>query len=909
MMLKLRQIARTSLFAITFTLLTAAAWGQNQNQRGTIRGTVLDAVSGAPLAGTTIIIEGTNLGTATDGEGGFVISNITPGRVTVTARYLGYEVFRQTVTVEADRTITMRIPLHSQGINLQDVVVVAQINNEAESAVLSGQREALVATQAVGAAEMSRKGIGNARAAVAQVSGISRQEGVKNVFVRGLGDRYNATFLNGFPLPSEDPEYKNIALEFFGSDVIQSIGVSKVFGAAAGGDVAGAAIDIRSKELVGSRALSLSLEGGFNGAAVEKGTAFMKQDGVNYLGVSRTGQASAGRFDFPNSLDPRKIDIPLNHGYGASGGRRWLLGEKRNPLSVFVVGSHATDYSFTSEAVRFATAGDNVTQDQRGDKSTIGVSQLVLGNVDLRLDRRHEIAYNFVLVHANDQYVGNYRGVNYEDFQDADDEKSGFTLRQQNNDNLLVTHQLLTKWTLGERWQIDAGAAWNTIRGVEPDRRENKFSLKSSGQYLLTGSNSQKRFFSELRETDLNMRASVGFKLKRGLDFDKSNVTVGWRSRMVDNDFNAQEYDLGAYLEFVDGNAPGLDGLYNDANYRAGEFEMARGHDNSYNVKKHIHTAYVEATHQFTEKLSAALGLGLDAVDLAVDYNVETVAPGSKTIDKPYLLPSLNVRYDLNDRHALRLGASRSYTLPQAKEIAPYQYVNIGFVSEGNANLKPSDNYNADLKWDWYPSSSELVSLGVFYKRIVDPIGRVDIGGSARILSYDNISDRADVAGAEFEMRKNIVNTTTIRQSMRRLSVGVNASYIHSALDFRLTDPVRRTQLEGASPWLLNGDISYNWSSGERALNVAVVAGWFSDRIHTMGTRGFHDTIEQGVVTLSAVSSYRFNKYFTLKVQAGNLLNPTHRLTRGFVTKEGEIALSEYRKGVDVSVGVSFDIW
>ena len=894
---------KTALLALIATIAASAAWAQ----KGTIRGTVLDAVTALPLVGTTILIEGTTTGTATDAEGGFSISNITPGRVTITAQYLGYEVFRETVTVEADKTITMQIPLHASGISLDGVVVIAQINNESESAVLSGQRTALTAIQAVGAAEMSRKGIGNARAAVAQVSGISQQEGVKNVFVRGLGDRYNATFLNGFPLPSEDPEYKNIALEFFGSDIIQTIGVSKVFSAQNNGDVGGAAIDIRSKELLRDRELSLNVDGGINSEAV--GAKNFLRDGVSYFGVSNAGEPTEGRFDFPNRLDPTRVKVPLSHSYGISGGRRWLLGEKQNPLSLFVVGSHGTDYSFTDEAVRFATSGDYVSQDQTGEKSTISTNQLVLGNARLRLNRRHTIEYNLLMIHANRQYVGDYRGINYEDFQSAFDEKTGLTRRQQSNDNLLITHQLMTQIALSDRWRVDLGAAYNTIRGNEPDRRENKFSLAENGQYLLAGSNSQKRFFSRLDQIDLNLRASIGFQLKKGVDFERSNVTLGYRGRMVDNGFKAREYDLSAYLEFISPDDIRLDDLYTDENFQQGRFTMSKGTEESYKVTKKIHTAYLEATHQFGERFSAALALQADYVDMAVDYEVLTVTPGVQTIEKLYWLPSLNLRYDIGEKHALRLGVSKSYTLPQSKEIAPYQYVNIGYVSEGNARLKPSDNYNVDLKWDWYPSSSELVSIGAFYKYITDPIGRVDMGGSARILSYENISKKANVAGLEVEMRGNIINTTTIRQNMRRLSVGLNASYIFSELYFDVTSPNRTTRLEGASPFLVNGDISYNYSSGDRIFNVSLVAGWFSDRIHTLGTRGFNDTIEKGVVTLSAVASYRFNDHFTVKLAGGNLLNPTHRLVRDWVTKPGSIALSEYRKGIDVSLGVSFDLW
>ncbi|MDR2890806.1 MAG: carboxypeptidase-like regulatory domain-containing protein [Alistipes sp.] len=241
-----------------------------QTPKGTIKGTVLDAATGEPLVGTTVIIEGTTIGTTSGADGGFTISNITPGGVSIIAQYLGYEVFRQNVIVRSGAEVSVEVSLRSEGISLDDVLVIARIDNESENVLLSGQREAVAAIQSVGAGEMSRKGIGDARAAVAQVSGVSRQEGVKNVFVRGLGDRYNATYLNGFPVPSEDPEYKNIALEFFGSDIIRNIGVGKVFGAANGGDVGGAVIDINSKVLVDRRALSVSLDGGVNSAAANQ---------------------------------------------------------------------------------------------------------------------------------------------------------------------------------------------------------------------------------------------------------------------------------------------------------------------------------------------------------------------------------------------------------------------------------------------------------------------------------------------------------------------------------------------------------------------------------------------------------------------------------------------------------------
>ena len=217
-------------------------------QTGTIKGIIKDAKTNEPLIGASVLVEGTTNGAAADLDGNYVIQNVAAGTHTLIVSYVSYNQITHTgVVVESNSETVLDFEMSSDDITLQEVEVVARVNRESENILLMEQRQALVSTQAVGSRELSRKGIGDARAAVAQISGISRQEGVKNVFVRGLGDRYNATLLNGFPIPSEDPEYKNIALEFFGTDIIQNIGVNKVFSGNSYSDVGGAIIDISSK--------------------------------------------------------------------------------------------------------------------------------------------------------------------------------------------------------------------------------------------------------------------------------------------------------------------------------------------------------------------------------------------------------------------------------------------------------------------------------------------------------------------------------------------------------------------------------------------------------------------------------------------------------------------------------------
>lgn len=904
------KIGTTSLFftfILLFTLFLSV--GATCAQVGTIKGTIIDASTKEPLIGATVLLVGTSIGAATDLDGNYTINNVNTGNHSLSVSYIAFKsITKSDVIINASKETVVNFEMQPDDYALEQVEVVAKVNLESENILLMEQRGALVATQSVGARELSRKGIGNAQAAVVHVSGISKQEGVKNVFVRGLGDRYNATLLNGFPVPSEDPEYKNIDLGFFGTDVIQNIGVIKVFRAQNTGDAGGAIIDISSKELVGDVALKFDLTAGLNTEAISKD--FLRQDGIDYFGFSNASKPTTGKFDFPNSLDPSVISHPMNHSYGLSGGKLFKLGENRNPLSFFAVASHTTDYSYTEEKVKSTNSIGTVYQDQIGNKYFQNTSQLVLANVDYGLNRKHNLAYNIMMVHANNQYVGEYEGLNSERHQDSNS-NFGFLRRQQTNDNVLLTNQLITNWELKDGIRLNAGVSYNYVRGLEPDRRENYLSKMDDRSYILTGSNRQKRFYSTLNENDFNPKVSLFYQLNDNFKSDNSSLKIGYDGRFIADDFHAVEYNYSAVSGVYPIDALKLDYLYNQSTMDSGVFEMTEGEANTYQVDKYIHSGFIETNYQLTSRLVGNVGLRIDYVDMTVDYNVQGILPGDVLLKKTYYLPSMNLKYEVNKKNVLRLGLSKTYTLPQSKEISPYKYVNISFVSQGDPNIQPSDNYNIDLKWDYYLSASELFSLTGFYKFIKNPIARADEGNSAGLLTYKNISDKVQVAGIELEARKNIINRTSADyQKINKFTVGLNASYIYSDLMIQIANTEeRKTQLEGASPFLGNFDISYIYQNGDRNFISSLVLNYFSNRIHTIGTRSFKDIIEEGIPTLHFVTSYKFNKNFTFKLNITNLFDPYYQLTRKASGQSDEKhVLNKYKKGRNISLGISYEL-
>ena len=889
-------------FLGVFIAITATIFAQT----GTIKGIIIDSKTNEPLIGASVVITGTTRGTATNLDGNYIITNVSAGTYTLEVSYVSYKSTSQTnVTVQSEKETVVNFSMEFDDYALQEVEVVARANRESENILLLEQRKALLATQAVGARELSRKGISDAQAAVAQVSGISKQEGVKNVFVRGLGDRYNATLLNGFPIPSEDPEYKNIALEFFGTDIIQNIGVNKVFSASSVSDAGGAVINISSKELTKESNLSVDMSTGINATALK--TDFFRQDGSDYFGFANTVQPNQNQHNFSNSLDPNKVSFPLNHSYGISGGKLFRLGENDNPFSFFAVASHGTSHSYSKEIVRNSISAGTVFHDQQGDKYSQTTNQLVLANAHYEINRRYIINYNFMLVHVNDQYVGEYSGLQTEAFQGSPN-LSGIIRRQQTNDNHLLVNQLVSDWKLSCISRLNLGVTYNTVKGLEPDRRENYFTQLEGVRYSLTRSNRNKRFFSDLKNNDFNVKAALSLKLNDRLNTENSLLQVGYAGRFVNDKFKAVEYNYSP-LGMSDFTMEDLsmDKLYEE-NLNKGLLIMETGETNSYKVFKNIHSGFAEISYQLAENLTGNAGLRMDVVDLTVNHDVTHAAPGSKSINKNYFLPSLNLKYDINDKNSLRLGTGKTYTLPQSKEISPYQYVNISFASQGNPNIKPSDNYNVDLKWDYYITNNELFSVTTFYKYIQNPIGRVDQGNSAGLLTYDNIGKSATVGGIELELRKNIFNRFNDQfEKSSRLSFGQNASYIFTdlMLDILNTEP-RKIKLEGASPFLLNVDLSYNFRRYDKDFIASLVFNYFSDRVHTIGTKGFRDIIEEGVPTLDFVSSYRFNKSFSVNFKAANLLNASYRLLRESSIFDEKIVLNEFKKGQNISLGVSY---
>ncbi len=917
------------MFLAAFSVLKAQS-------EGIIYGHILND-SGTEVENADVFIDGTMYSVFTDVNGYYELE-VEPGAYALIVTGIGYEEVNQEITINAGEKIEFSTQLKSSGSSttqLGEAVVVGQVNKETEAALLNEQKKSIDMKQAIGVQELNRKGVNDAAAAVTKTTGVAKQEGVKNVFVRGLGDRYNSTTMNGLPLPSEDPQYKNISLEFFTTDIIKNININKTFGSNIYSDVAGANIDIASKELEQKSYFSISTGIGYNTNLANQ--TLLVADGHNYFGYPKNGTGypikSLNTYSFESGFKPLEKNAPFNTNFGIVGGTRIKIGSGNNTLSLFGVALNNSDFFFKEGVVRQVNAVGDKRQDMTFESSEYVVTQTLLGNVKYKFGAGRSIALNSLYIHDNHQSVGDYSGF-ATSIRDEDYAINSFIRRQQLNSNNLFVNQLLTEYKFSNKFDANLALGYNITKGSEPDRKTNSYDYDYDGDkgYIIATNSPalNHRFFSTLEENDWNGKLEFNYTFNPESKLIKV-LTLGGNFRSTDRTFDFKQFSFhfGQSLP-VDVHDP--DALFNqtflDLGRQNGGFNLIteRGSDiNAFNPSfylgdRTIIAGYAQLVYPFSEKFTALLGARFESVEQVVNWDTNLSSSYNLTteegrIEETYILPSLNLKYSFNDDNILRFAASQTYTLPQFKEVAPFLYEGVNISDIGNPYLIPAESFNFDLKYDWYLSRKEILSLGGFYKLIQDPINRIRVASAANEMSYVNTGD-AFVAGLEFEGRKIIhSNDGVIRK--QDFSFGLNISYLYSEQKLEDTDKDKYTvlfteeksQLEGASPLLINSDLSYNINGEKSEFTSTAVFNYFYDKVYSIGTSDNQNIMEKSVPTLDFVNRIFFKKSgIGLSLSVKNILDPEFKLTQE-TTNAGvttDSLISKYKKGIGMSFGLSW---
>ena len=220
--------------------------------QGRIVGRVVDASNGAGISDAGIQVVGTTIGTISGTDGKYAI-NVPTGTVTLTVRRIGFKpVTLSGIFVASGQVVEKNIEMSAVNIVLSAQVVTAGANRGSINDALDNQKNSSNVINSITAEQIAKSPDGDAAQAVGRVSGVSVQDG-KYVFVRGLGDRYTQTSLNGARIPSPEPEKKVVPLDMFPTGLLQTITTIKTFSPDQPGDFSGAQVDIQTREFPNTR--------------------------------------------------------------------------------------------------------------------------------------------------------------------------------------------------------------------------------------------------------------------------------------------------------------------------------------------------------------------------------------------------------------------------------------------------------------------------------------------------------------------------------------------------------------------------------------------------------------------------------------------------------------------------------
>ena len=892
------------LFFILFLTLSAMTV-----VAGTIKGTVTDKQTREPLTGATIQIAGTTQGTVADVDGNYSL-DVNNGTYTLAIKYVGYKDIIINNVKAGKSDLILNFELESDAQALGEVSVVARKNLEGERALQMERRKATLAIENLGSKEMSLKGIGNVEEGVKKITGISVAD-AGQLIVRGLGDRYSTTTLNGLPIASPNPDNKLIPLDLFPSSTVQNITVSKVYNAEAFADYSGAHIDINTKENITEDFFNIGFNTGGKFNTLGKDNYRMNRNGSLFR-TSGVDQAALNMplSEFDNYVKTRNIfdtsfavkkksslpDFSGNLGFGKN------IGIGSQTLSILASASAGNSFQNMDNAFYKTLEATGSVQDNFAyDSYAQELKLAALGHIGYTLRRHDRIGYTFFYArNATDTYQRR-EGIDAEDHELTGSNNITHIYSLQN-------HQLDGVHSFGGRgqWELTWGGSYSKTGSEEPDRRQVMYIKNDNGALSLFKLNRQEtmRYFGSLDEEEWNGNLAMRWKWNEN-NFLKLGVNYKNKSR----DYKATRfyYNLNK-IDPVITDIYDTDGFLNQENIADGNVVVQRVMQpkDSYRAGNEIYSGYLLTDFYPVPSLLVNLGVRYEISRQWVDYATDggDWYAERRNLDKNDLFPTLNLKYTVNDANSIRFSASRTVTRPSFIEMAPFLYQESYGSAQirGNNELQNGYNYNFDLRYEHFGKNGDMISLTAYFKYLDSPIERIQaLQGGATLHSFQN-ADNGMAGGMEVEFRK---------QLMKDLRLGANISYMYT--NVKLPEGGAYTNkerpLQGASPILANADLTYSPRFGEeRQLNLALLYNLQGSRIHAVGVSKLGDIKQQTLHTLNFSAGYDINSHFSLKLQVNDLLNRAVIFKQEVPSPGEEVEVERYKKGANLEIGFSYKL-
>ena len=848
-------------FLIVTLLLTVFGFAQ----KGKIEGKVTDAISGSKISSVSILIVETNTTIIADIDGRYRATLDSNKTYSFKFSAVGYKTkLVEDIIVLSNQIINVDVVLDQLRKTEIAVEVKSSARKESANALIAVQKNTSVIAQVISAETIKRSPDKNTGEILKRIPGTSVQEG-KYLVVRGLSDRYNQAMLNGILLSSTEPDRKTFSFDIFPAAMVDNIVMNKTFIPELPGEWAGGLVQVQTKDVPSSTFFNMQLGTGFNSNTI--GSTFLQSSGgkMDWLGVDDGTRALPSNLplrynfsqlisadktaygkEFRNNWKPISANAPLNSSIQVSAGGTTKIFRKK------ISGIFALTYNNTNKKTPFnnifiANNNGDVELMYENNKYSKDILAGGLANVTIQLNNNNKISFkNLINVNSSNFVVDRFDGRDYiiSGGGNGDRVKAteiGFKQNTFFNTQVAGEHNI-SKYNTRVKWY----GGFNILDQYIPDQRRLFYTQDgnnpSADYYALLGLGAGQKsgsiFYSFLSDYIYN----AGGDVSKTFDWKGSKHTVkaGYLFQVKDRLFDSRPFFINTASNALK-QLP-ADQIFAAENFGAGndklQFDEISGNAFRYMANSILNAAFLQFDNPIANKFRLVWGVRFESFDQLVGSVRQEDPRHVNTLVKDFL-PGINLTYKSNSKTNIRFAASQTVIRPEFRELSPFAFYDfeLGAQVVGNKSAERTKVSNIDLRYELYPRSGELFTVGTFFKHFSKPIEYYfnRTGPGTNTFNILN-TDVATAFGAELEFRKKLDQINILKHFV----VSGNFSYIYSKVK-DTTGTVNRP-LQGQSPYLINVGLQYDLE--KIGLNTTLLFNQIGRRILFVGNEAVSDIWE-----------------------------------------------------------------
>ncbi len=842
-------------------------------QSGIIRGSVIDGTTSEYLPMVKIQVEGLNKGAFSDLDGKFEFTLPVGMYNLIFSTYPYNKTVINGVEVTAEKvTLVENTPLEAQVAEFGEVTVQAEYKKNTENAILRMKLKSANMIDGISASNFRKTGDSDAASAMRRVPGVSIAGG-KYVFIRGIGDRYNKTILNGLDIPGLDPDRNTLQMDIFPTSLIDNMIVNKTFSAELPADFTGGLVNIELVSFPNKKTQSISFRAGYNPNFHLRNDYLDYQGGkLDFLGFDDGTREIPAETNIPSFVETlgsntaatdRYADVlnSFNKTLAAKESQSFLDGglamnfgnqikkEKRTIAYNFLL-NYRNNTEFYRDAIfgRYGLPGDpdqtamDTMEYQRGD---YGVNTVMLSTLAGFAVKTLKAKYSITAMHLQngESSAGIFDFIN-------NDEGAYFTGYQHNlsySQKSLSNLHIAAKYKFEEKnWDLEWKVSPTFSRIKDPDIRFTRYeNINDGGVRISSESGFPERIWRDLSE--INGVAIIAGKKTYTAFGNKAYLKIGTGYTYKQRDFSIKNFQVN-----VRGNIPltgDPDELFQDENLwpYLGNSQQGTTIDtpflpnnpNTFNSNISNASGYVSNEMTIGKKFKSIVGIRAEYYThkyTGQDQLGTNVLNNEKVLENLGIFPALNLVYSVTENQNFRFAYGKTIARPSFKELSYAEifdpitgrtFVGGLFRDADNATgvvywdgeLTSTDIHNLDFRWEVFPSKGRTVSISAFYKKFINPIEIIQYATQPGAFQPRNVGD-GQVLGGEFEIRENL---SWISKKTEAFDFVLNVTVVDSRIELSKTEYDSRVanartgqvietfrKMAGQAPYIVNGGFSYN---------------------------------------------------------------------------------------------------